>query len=43
MTAFAHPLWNHCRYFGWNALGLEEIYEAVADKMKMGNKTALLA
>jgi hypothetical protein len=35
MKALAHPLWNQCHYFGWNALDLEEILERVADRMEM--------
>lgn len=31
--ALARPLWNQCRYFGWNALALEEIFENVFGKL----------
>jgi hypothetical protein len=33
MNALARPLWNRCRYFGWNALEMEELFEQVADKL----------
>lgn len=33
MKALARPLWNECRYFGWNTLELEEVFEDVADKL----------
>jgi hypothetical protein len=35
LTAIARPLWNQCRYFGWNPLHLEEIFESTADGLDM--------
>jgi hypothetical protein len=37
MQCFARPLWNQCRYFGWNENGLEELFEKVADRMGLNN------
>lgn len=36
--AMARPLWNHCQYFGWDALRLEELIENVADKLTIRNE-----
>jgi hypothetical protein len=35
VRAFIRPLWNQCRYFGWNRLHFEELFENVADRMYM--------
>jgi len=34
MKAFARPLWNMSRYFGWNMLEMEELLENVADRLQ---------
>jgi hypothetical protein len=39
MRSFARPLWNQCRYFGWNAMEFEELIEKVADKMLIDDAT----
>lgn len=39
VRAFIRPLWNQCRYFGWNQLQFEELFENVADKLRMSNPT----
>jgi len=31
---FAVPLWNHCRYFGWNDIKLKETFESVYDEFQ---------
>ena len=31
--AFVRPVWNQCRFYGWNALQFEEVFENVFDKM----------
>ncbi len=35
VKAFIRALWNQCRYFGWNSLHFEEVFENVADKLQM--------
>ena len=35
VRAFIRPLWNQCRYFGWNHLQFEELFEDVADRLLM--------
>ena len=37
--AFAAPLWNVCRYFGWDALRFEELFEDVFDKLQAKPET----
>lgn len=42
LTAFkalARPLWNHCQYFGYDKLKLEEILETNADAIEMRETT----
>lgn len=34
--AFAHALWNQCRYFGWEPNPVEETFEDVFDRMAIG-------
>jgi hypothetical protein len=33
--AFTTPMWNQCRYMGWNELGVEEVLEDCADKLQV--------
>jgi hypothetical protein len=37
LKAFIRALWNQCRYFGWNSLQFEEVFENVADRLEMTN------
>lgn len=32
--SFARPLWNQCRYFGWDEPRLEELFETIFDKLQ---------
>lgn len=32
--AFARPLWSQCRFYGWDALRVEELLENVFDKLQ---------
>ena len=38
LKSLAHPLWNQCRYYGWNQLRLEELFENAADKLDLRNE-----
>ena len=37
IKAFTMPIWNQCRYYGWDQLELEEIFEDAADGMTLSD------
>ncbi len=38
VRALIHAVWNQCRYFGWDVLKFEEVFEDVADKMRLTDR-----
>jgi len=43
VKALARPLWNQCRFFGWDALHLEQVFETAADGLDMTNHSRWMA